>query len=930
MNIKTLKIYTEGDNLSNDQCPNTRTHIQAHNFLNCAAPKSKIAQNCYLIRQIQEDYPPYPSDLGYYGEISANNTNVPQSRPTHLSVQVDVPAVVPPDKLKKHPGILKNYKSCPVSPVHEELEWAVVQDRSQKITFNESCKRHTLYSDDAKTILDMIHSDTEKMIEEITKKYGDLNEFEPKSLKVSRVPEKASTSSHHHHYHKKIDESKFTAKKEKHEHDFLSEEDANFSSDSLEDCSLDLECDKPQVQKKKGKGSCKKHHKKGETIPPKRSVSEYFIYEESFTYANPYRKVSLSDILNEDEFKEQQRFLETQRHSSASFFLGQQYPGKSQESILSDDYSAGGGAALSFCNSMESILSDESECKSAPLEVLFEKCKLSQKNIGMFDPRFETNSKSYGSSPNSTMFDYYMQNEFQDDDKCDISNYGLDSLDMGKSFKVVQACRSPIHRAVTTSLSVPQFSTISFSDDIMNQNIDDEIPSLTSKVAQYNTQLNKSLSKDFANQRKQASTNPFNTCDSDLFVRKTVTSFMTPSSSDSVPPPIPPPPFSRGDIFADAASSSAVYVMKKSCSFEIEMGSGRRIVRNSKKFEQNLKRFEKDRKEQLEEHLQLQKSDYNLEMGYVPHKPPVAHRRSSSMKGRGKSKIKDRFNTVGQVSCSKTSFSLATHTNEMRDFVNKDFFKKMKPRKTNDEQSFEIYIAEKGVSEDDNMDSLEIREKERKSCKEILLDSLDSLAPSTSKSPMKSVPSQIENLMDSKYITQAEYNKFRDIEKKIDIINKLVELEEKKLEQERIAKENRMKPLFDGNTTQRGFVKNLTKNFDELAKNARDELKNVKNWCMTSSTPIEITSGKMRRNFSLPDVLEGAKLQAFEFNDDDLISEPKEQNQYDFSNAEETQFNFDPEEDTAGPDEGVTNKILNRKMLCLLMLHVHADLEVFF
>lgn len=57
---------------------------------------------------------------------------------------------------------------------------------------------------------------------------------------------------------------------------------------------------------------------------------------------------------------------------SESFYLN---PG-SQESLLSDDnpdytdfYS---GRAKSYCNSLESVLSNESDCKSAPLEVLFQ------------------------------------------------------------------------------------------------------------------------------------------------------------------------------------------------------------------------------------------------------------------------------------------------------------------------------------------------------------------------------------------------------------------------------------------------------------------------------------------------------------------------------------------------------------------------------
>lgn len=871
------------------QAPAYNYQHYSHNFLNCAAPKAKIAQNCHLIHQIQSNYPPYPSHLGHYnyGQPSSANAS-PKHRPSTLTVQIDIPTIVPPpDKLKKHPGILKNYKSCPVSPVHEELDWTAVSDRANQIKFNEcykpgssaspakhAKKRHTVYSDDAQTILDMIQSDTERMIAEITQKYGDLDEFEPKSILKQPIDNKV------------VDETgKFTAKKEKHEHGFLSDEDGNFSSDSLEDCSLDLDLgdDKEKAMSTKKKKTCKKHHKKDGSAPPKRSVSEYFIYEDYYTRVDMNRKVSLSDILNDDSDKKhnEQKFLETQRHSSASFFLGHYPNRKSQESILSDDYSGGGGA-ISFCNSMESILSDESECKSAPLEILFEKHKLSQKNIGHID------SKSYGSSPNSTYFDYYMQNQhrFQDEVKCDISNYGFDSLD-GRSFKVLSAStatpsKSPTHyhhqhpRAINTSLSVPQFP-----DDSLDYFDDEFIPSLTSKVAQYNTNLNKSLCKDFTSQRVNPMHEKF-------------------TAGGEHPKPI-----IRSDVFADAAVSSASIVMKKSCSFEIDMGNGqRKIIKNSKKFEQNLKRFEKDRRDQQEQKIKLQKSDFNLEMNYVPHKPPLAHRRSSSMKGRGKAKCKEKFNTI---SCSQTTSSLSTKpcfsAYETRDFVNKDCLNRIRKhyKGHDEEKSFEVYIAEKGISENDNMDSLDSLESRKKKLDmENSMDSLELLDRTVAKKidsdeTEVAETSGLSQLVDTRFITTADLGKFRDIEKKIDIINKLVELEERKLEQERIRRENRVKPLFDGNTKERGFVKYLTKNFDMLAKSGYES----SSWCESSGT------GGMKRNYSLPDVLEGAKFQTFEFDD---IDEPSKGNDVDFYDRPTNMKLYDFDDDfecTDGDGEGV-------------------------
>lgn len=63
---------------------------------------------------------------------------------------------------------------------------------------------------------------------------------------------------------------------------------------------------------------------------------------------------------------------------SESFYLNPNYSIQgSQESILSDENNLDyndfcTGNAKSYCNSLESVLSNESDCKSAPLEVLFE------------------------------------------------------------------------------------------------------------------------------------------------------------------------------------------------------------------------------------------------------------------------------------------------------------------------------------------------------------------------------------------------------------------------------------------------------------------------------------------------------------------------------------------------------------------------------
>lgn len=59
--------------------------------------------------------------------------------------------------------------------------------------------------------------------------------------------------------------------------------------------------------------------------------------------------------------------------------------------------------------------------------------------------------------------------------------------------------------------------------------------------------------------------------------------------------------------------------------------------------------------------------------------------------------------------------------------------------------------------------------------------------------------------------------KFNDIRDKIEIVQKLVEMEERKLEEAKRLKESRMRP-FQANVKEKGYVKSLTMNFDNLAK----------------------------------------------------------------------------------------------------------------
>lgn len=837
-----------------------------------------------MIRQIQRDFPPYPTDVGvYYANAqtqppqplpppppphpyysapypmqstppcSSPQRSVPISsdslRPNALDFTVEQKNLASKVKGPKHPGILKNYKSCPVSPVHEET-WTTTDGSSQPTADHMSSqhrhevdhKRHSMYSEDAKMILDMIHTDTEKMIAEITQKYGDLDVDKPLPIANKAQP---------------------TSNRNSGDVPMQEDEDGSFSSDSLEDCSLDLDYSgKCQTNPRVKKSICRKKHRKNENVSmmPARSVSDYFIYDEF--YLNRNRNVSLSDILNEDADKPKPNyaFLSSQRHSSASFFLAPER--KSQESLISDDMS---GCGVSYCNSMESILSDESECKSAPLEVLFTKTKrdIMCRTSNIYDPRFEaqpTTSKSYGSSPNNNVFDYYMDQQydygFQDRDGCNIANYDYDCLmSNNTSARTSNRCSPlpppPEFQNITKSTGIPSSCTFpSLSNTIYHQKNDDFIPRFGSKNDQYSNQTNKSLSKEFANERQAKNSNPLYGCDDDeyFFERKPVKPSVPakPSNLMTVIDVIKPLP-STSNPTPDAPQ------VKRSCSFEIEMFHNRgRILQQksaAKKYEQNLQKFEKDRNRMRNSNEQY---GGTMEMPYVPHKPPVANRRSASMKAkRGSTKTKDR-NKFEE--CSPAKVFGKEKEKQKEKARRKPSLKELENQETKemDERTIEIYIAEKGVCEDDNMDSLDLYTKPNL-YKENSVDSLDEIPSKnrTKKPAIRSVsadPHQCSStsVVTADFLSQAEYMKFRDIEKKIDVINKLVELEEKKLVNERYAKEIRMRP-FSCNANEKGYVKSLTVNFDNLAKSIKYE----------REMSLRLRErNEIRRNHSLPDVLE--------------------------------------------------------------------------
>ncbi|XP_030384671.1 uncharacterized protein LOC115631956 isoform X1 [Scaptodrosophila lebanonensis] len=784
---------------------------QQQQFFNCAAPKSKLQQNFQTMRQVQQHYPPYPHHVGVH-QIHPPPGVPFMQKPTAGRTTQTAPRLGakrnPAGNSRRTPSILKHYKSCPVSPVHEEVEWSGDNER----TVVAEPKRHSVYADDARTILDMIHADTEKMIEEITRKYGDLDDVDMCERRQVGMP-------------------------------------ASYSMPS----------------NLRGLGST------GESTPtrtpPRGNCTQYYtVYREIYQCE---RKVSLSDILQPEQFAQQQqrleeaRFLETQRHSSASFFLTSQpsHDRMSQESLLSDEN--GGG---SYCNSLESVLSDESDCKSAPLEpppVQFQR-HAGIRNFIIHGPVAQQLSKSYGSSPNAYgSFDYYMQRGVAGAgggmgvgsgaggyDSFDMSGYNLEQL-------------KPLPSSKTYPRIAPPAATTTSAGKI------EEIPTLRSKNKQYNSGVNKSLSTDFAQQRQQRNSNPMQSNEL-MFVRKPV----------KPKPPIPAKPH-------NLVSTLTHCVEHKQSPKRVTNSRTASVVRQ---FEHNLQKFEREKQRQQQQRPVPTAMRSSVSSGALATQSCLkkvsrfdtseSNRRATSMRQRARPKISVRFNTVSQIKYTPSAKRVAgggaatatTTTRPLNDINSNEADTEFEPEfepspepivgslpsDYGGERTFEMYFSENGnAGENMNMDSLKLYTKPE------LQSVVDEIQQERAKH--KKNLANVERSVQNNSTT----HQCQNIAKKIDIIEKLIAMEERKMEQIRLATETRLRP-FACNSKQKGYVKSLTMNFDMLAKGMEREAELEQEQAQAqfqgsdgNDADLCAYARHIRRNCSLPDVLESADFSAY-------------------------------------------------------------------
>lgn len=883
-------------------------------------------------------------------------------------------------------SIFKNYKSCPVSPVSEECKWIdkvqqnVTDDSKTKdSTSLDPKKRNSLsffigmdnktIKSNGKSIVDTIKSDTEKMIAEITKKYGDLDEFEPNNdLDIEPTKE--------------------------------AKDDGNFSSDSLEDCSLsqDASCKNKLYSKK----VCKKHNK---TLP-KRSVSNYeigttdkpvvpikpaYISNKSSTlprnmpsnlddildedsinynYSSMYRCQSVltkrcvtrsnesvlsensncSSVSNEiflrygNEVAFQQakfdsrynlnesqncsyenlnepdeNYLDKHRHSSASFFLNQKKYMKnscSQESMLSDDmYLEDNQLCRTNCNSLESVLSDDSECtKSAPLEMLFEGTRPKrQRNVNI--PRdskscyeFDNTSKSYGSSPNNTPHFSYLYNNYLEESS-PVYKEAVPKAPMNQVYGFeVPTKELSGHKSVTRSKSLydsasnkqpPPAKNIAYyfdgsnvqtysKDNVQRREKKDEIPRLSSKDYMANT--SKSLQPKCADKYKYKS--QMEGCDQNAMVKSKSCSFEVVLEPASKPNPL-----------RNLMEKRNSHVQKNLEKFEeqIRKNTQTKVNKNQMNKEKaNGAKFNNATKSLERGSGQKNNNNNKITMEFVPHKPPKPIKRTSSVKMNNRLKaVMEKTGLTSISSQYKAKLDGLQNKNYLGSKTQADNNSNIDAADTT-EKSFDIFVKEKDVNENKSeiqMDSLEVYAMEKmERMKHVSIDSLDVIDGNdfakdsldyyaeqenkfhfgkTTKDKINitiakidrdiNKPSHSRHNIDSKEniapVNSEDIKQYKNIERKIEIINKLVEMEERKILQEKFLKEWRMRPLKANIDDGQGVVKVLSRKFEKLATKQTNP-SNFPSLTLEDETEIgNVTDTKeIKRNLSLPDILDSEQI----------------------------------------------------------------------
>lgn len=571
------------------------------------------------------------------------------------------------------------------------------------------------------------------------------------------------------------------------------DDDGNFSSDSLEDyCFL-------SVGDKKRK----------KNVAPRRCVS------------------------NNEIYKYQEEFFE-EIPKSESFYLNQNIK-NSQDSILSDEnvleYDLYTGKTKSYCNSMESVLSNDSDCKSAPLEILFVSHKKSQNYMSHSQSLPKNMSNQFEVEMSSSLpknypeFNYdgsVYNHDYSSNSKCEVRR-SHSMYDPPKVIKAnVKTCQTQ------TDFETPQ--------------------EIVSKKARGSEEFQKKLLK-FEEKKPVA-----------FFVETPVTKTKCSKSKENVPLK----PENDFEMYIPTLASKNKQYKAKYCNvlnnkpeFNIEIfESGVKDQKNGNNsftlstvnFEKNTNKNHVQETSSLDRHL-FTKSLLSSEK--VCHKPPKAVRRHSSKTRRTKTSYeyikKDDF-YINSSKCNKSKDILNNRTNQdivtdentiELNYKEKYIEKDLETTNHKDQNILnELYdsLDKKSMSSKVEYDSLEVNLNVRETDQR-LYDSLEVNVWTKNTGVSKNTALQLENVLkkpnspckkDKIALALEDIKILNEIQKKIHKINNLVDVFKKNMT---TGKVRALSCMYESMTSSQSYYNDLTK---------------------LQATPIKFR----RRNLSLPSFVE--------------------------------------------------------------------------
>lgn len=802
--------------------PKTNPHHQKQqHFYNFTIPRTILQQDSIPMPQLEGNYPSYPYHLGVceihpplgvlstksgvYKYKKSSNNNIPK--------RVAVKRKLAVNNLRTS-SIFKDYKSCPVSPVHEETEWSSSEFKSTNIS---ETKRHSVYTNNTRNSFDMINSDTEKMIAEITEKYSDLG-----ANNVNITDRRKKCIQHPHIVlSKSMPENLISS---------CNSSPCNSFGRNLSPLRIQS---LPYV-----------------AVAPKHSFSEFYVLNDIY---QGERNVSLSDILKDgatDNSKSINLAKRRQtddigcpeaRHFSASYFLSSNHHtnnDRSNESLLYEHLIDDG----SYGNSMESILSDESECVSAPLEMqMVSKEHVSQQNElrnlithssndhGLDGLTYQLSCHTNGYSPHSYGSNFNGNKSYLDvgvvlsknSYPCytfDISNYNIEKMRKENKGTVTVVKSSMLE-------SLARTPTISDEENIFRFN---------AKNKQYGTAINKSISSEvvlFQKELKEFTLKHRNMEKTKLFPKEEI------FKKSSIPEQHKLISMLTSTIEEENKKRLTSRELPPSMTFisPINSSSPEKLVK--KPFQQCISRGALT----IENVSTGYKRDYDI---------PSCLKKISKFNSTSKERLYDanlkesqrisvRFNAISQInytsvdqhvadkpSANTITITVPTGSDKSSNVMERELSENsnckisstaIRKQRDDGKRTFEIFINEN----DNNAKEYNLSEVvlNLRSNHQNNGDKKSDLMPKKHHTNMTKC-STITNNFPS---TPSTIRQCENIVQKIDLIQRLITMEDTKLEQIRADTESRMRP-FKCDSKRKGYVKSLTMNFDMLAQDIKKDI----------------------------------------------------------------------------------------------------------